>query len=155
MDAKVIYWAAAVINFAALTATAIAGVRHAKRGEFARHRRSMLIATGLVAAFLVSYVLKLALLGRETIETWSPRDVWTLRLHETCVLAMLVGGGIALARSRALRRSRRFTRDPGDPQPEPGDLRQHRLAGRIAVTGAVLGLLSAGWVWMGMWSRSG
>jgi uncharacterized membrane protein YozB (DUF420 family) len=155
MDAKVIYWAAAVVNFAALTAIAIAGVRQAQRGEFARHRRSMIIAACLVGAFLGSYVLKLAFLGREAIATWSPADVWTLRVHEMCVLAMLVGGAVAFARGRALQRSRRFTRDPNDPQPEPGDLQRHRAAGKVALAGAVLGLLSAGWVWLGMWSRSG
>ena len=36
MDAKVIYWAAAVVNFVALTAFAVAGVRQAGRGELAR-----------------------------------------------------------------------------------------------------------------------
>lgn len=154
MDAKVIYWGAAVVNFAALTTIAIAGVRQAKRGEYARHRRSMLVAAGLVAGFLVSYVLKLALLGREAVSTWSARDVWTLRLHETCVLAMLLGGVLAFRHGRALQRSRRFTRDPADPQPAASDVSRHRLAGRVALAGALLGLFSAVFVWLGMWSRS-
>jgi len=155
MDAKVIYWGAAVVNFAALTAIAVAGVRQAKRGDFVRHRRSMIGAASLVGAFLVSYALKLALLGREAVSTWSARDVWTLRLHETCVLAMLVGGALAFRHGRRLGRSRRFTRDAADPQPAPTDVSRHRLAGRVALSGAVLGLVLAGGVWLGMWSRSG
>jgi len=153
MDPKALYWALAVVNFGALTVIAITGVRQAQHGELARHRRSMITAAVLVGVFLVSYVLKINFLGREALGTWPARDVWILRFHELCVLAMILGGGVAFFRSRALRRSRRFTFDASDPQPESRDLNQHRLAGRIAVGGAVFGVLSAALVWLGMWSR--
>ena len=48
-----------VVGFAA------AGVRAVRRGDTARHRRCMLTAATLVVLFVVSYVVKLATLGRE------------------------------------------------------------------------------------------
>jgi uncharacterized membrane protein YozB (DUF420 family) len=154
MDAKVLYWGAAVVNFAVLTSFALSGVRQARRGEMARHRKSMLIAASLVAGFLISYALKVTFLGREQLDTWPARDVNILRFHELCVLAMMLGGGLGLYRSRALKRSRRFTFDANDPAPDPRGLKQHRLAGRTAVVGAILGLLSACFVWLGMYARA-
>jgi uncharacterized membrane protein YozB (DUF420 family) len=131
----------------------VAGVRQARRGDVARHRRSMLLASALVVAFVLSYVAKLALLGREDFSTWSRWDVNTLRVHETCVLAMLLGGGFALTRAWRMRRSRLVTRNPADDPPEPGVLKAHRIAGRVAVTGALLGWLTAVLVLVGMIGR--
>jgi uncharacterized membrane protein YozB (DUF420 family) len=155
MDAKVIYWGAAVLNFVALTGFAIAGARQIRRGERARHRRSMRTAAGLVAAFLLSYVLKVMLLGREQMHLWSQTELWTLRFHELCVLAMLLGGGVALFLGRRLERTRLFTVSPADPAADASDVHRHRIAGRIAIGGAVLGVLSAALVWLGMLGRAG
>jgi uncharacterized membrane protein YozB (DUF420 family) len=155
MDAKVMFWGAAVLNFVVLTGFAIAGIRQIRRGERARHRRSMLVAASLVGVFLVAYVLKLAMLGREALERWSAFDLWMLRFHELCVMAMLVGGGAALFLGGRLKETRLFTTSPDDPAPRPGDVARHRLAGRVAMGGAVLGVLSAGAVWLGMLGRAG
>ncbi len=155
MDAKVMFWGAAVLNFAVLTGFAIAGIQQVKRGQRERHRRSMTIAASLVGVFLVAYVLKLATLGREHLETWSAFDLWTLRFHELCVLAMLVGGGGALFLGGRLKKTRLFTASPDDPPPSPSDVARHRLAGRVAMGGAVLGVISAGAVWLGMLGRGG
>ncbi len=155
MDAKVIFWGAAVLNFAALTGFAVAGIQQIRRGERARHRRSMLIAASLVGVFLVAYVVKLATLGREDLDTWSSAAVWTLRFHELCVLAMLIGGGTALVLGGRIKKSRLFATTPDAPAPSPSDLHRHRIAGRVALAGAVLGVVSAGFVWLGMLSRSG
>ena len=152
MDPKVVYWGAAVANFAVLTGFAVAGVRQIKRGERERHRRSMRVAASLVVVFLVSYVLKLAFLGREDRSSWSTFDVWTLGFHELCVLAMLVGGGTALVLGRRLEGTKLFSAD-GDA-PAKSDLARHGVAGRVATIGAVLGLLSAGVVWLGMLGRA-
>lgn len=41
----------------------VAGVALARRGEYERHRRAMLLATALFAVFLVLYLYRVALLG--------------------------------------------------------------------------------------------
>jgi len=155
MDPKLIYWTGALLNMALVAGVAVQGVRQIRRGEVARHRRSMLTAIALVLAFIASYVLKLAWLGREHLETWSTASVRTLQLHELCIAAMLLGGGFALYRSFALRRTRLVTRHAEDPEPDPAIVRAHRLAGRIAVGGALLGWLTAAFVLVGMYGRSG
>lgn len=155
MDPNLIFWTAAVANFIVLAGFVFRGVRQIKRGEVARHRRSMIVAASLVVAFLVSYGFKLGLLGREDRSLWSASDVWILRFHELCVLAMIVGGGAALVLGSRLVQTRRFTFSPDDPMAEPRDLARHRFAGRVAVGGALLGVISAVFVWLGMLSRAG
>lgn len=155
MDAKVAYWSAALLNMVAVGCLAVYGVRCARRGELVRHARAMRAAAVLVGLFLVSYVLKLAFLGREALDAWSARALWTLRFHELCVLAMVAAGAVALGLGRRLRRSRRFTGAPADP-PAPAALsRRHRIAGRTAIAGAFLGIASAALVLGGMYARAG
>jgi uncharacterized membrane protein YozB (DUF420 family) len=154
VDPKLLYWSGALLNMAVIAALAVHGVRCARRGELARHARSMRAAGLLVGLFLVSYVLKLAVLGREEMERWSPRAVGVLRFHELCVLTMLLAGGTALWLGRSLRRSRAFSRDAADPAAPPARLRRHRLAGRTALAGALLGAASAALVLAGMYARA-
>jgi uncharacterized membrane protein YozB (DUF420 family) len=155
MDAKLLYWSAALLNMALIAGLAIHGVRCVRRGETARHARSMRAAGLLVGLFLVSYVLKLTFLGREDRGSWSPAAVNLLRFHELCVLAMLVAGSAALLLGGRLRRSRAFSRDAADPLAPPSLLRRHRLAGRTALIGALLGVTSAALVLVGMYTRAG
>jgi uncharacterized membrane protein YozB (DUF420 family) len=154
MDAKLLFWSGALLNMTVIAGLAVHGVRCARRGEIRRHARSMRAAALLVGLFLVSYVLKLAFLGREDLERWSPTAVWLLRFHELCVLAMLLAGGGALWLSRRLRRSRLFTREAADPAPPAHVVRRHRLAGRTALAGALLGAATAALVLLGMYERS-
>lgn len=154
MDAKVAYWTAALLNMIAIGCLAVYGVRCAKRGELVRHARAMRVAAILVGAFLISYVLKLAFLGREALDTWSSRAVWTLRFHELCVLAMVLAGAFALGLGRRLSRSRRFTGAAADPPAPVALSRRHRLAGRAAIAGALLGIASAAVVLGGMYARA-
>jgi uncharacterized membrane protein YozB (DUF420 family) len=113
----------------------------------------MLTAVSLVGLFLVSYVIKVILLGREDRSSWSQASAWTLYVHEACVAAMLVAAGIALTRAR------RFgpLRDGAPPAAEPRERgrRVHRLAGRVAVAASVLALLTAAGVLAGMYAREG
>ncbi len=153
MDAKVVYWTAAWLNFSLLLAYVVVGVRRVRSGQVAGHRRAMIIASGLVVLFLLSYLLKLEVLGREDLSLWLPRDVTVLRLHETCVFLMVLAGSLALILSRRMRSTRNVTRDAKDPVAPAGLLRTHRLAGRTAAVGALFGWLSAALVLMGMWSR--
>lgn len=154
MDPSVLYWTGALANMALVVALAAVGVRFARRGEVARHRRAMIAAALLVLAFVVSYGVKLAVLGREQLELWSATDLWILRFHETCVALMLGGGAFALGRAWVLRSTRIVTGDPQDPSPRPGTLRWHRRAGWAALVGAVLGVASAGLVLEGMYARA-
>lgn len=155
MTPNLLYWTAAFANMLVIVFLASIGVRERRRGRIRQHRRDMLIAAGLVGVFLVSYVLKLFLLGREDMKSWSGNAVWTLRFHELCVLTMLVAGGVAARRGSALGRTRAASRDPADPPPPPGTALGHRRAGWTAVVAAALGLLSAALVLAGMYERAG
>ena len=153
MDSSFVYWTAALINMAALTAFAFRGVRQVRRGEVARHRRSMTISAGLVVAFVMSYIFKLALLGREDLSIWSATAVGILRVHELCVLTMVITGAIALRLGGSLRHTRIVSRDDEDPEPSAGMLARHRRAGRVALAATLLGFALAIVVLWGMWGR--
>src|SRR5688572_20698279 len=129
IDPKVFYWTGAFVNMMVIAALAIHGVRLARRGEFERHARCMRAAAALVVLFLVSYAVKLLVLGREDLDHWGRAAVSILRFHELCVLTMLIAGGTALFLSRRLRGTAVFTRRSGDPIAPPALSRRHRLAG--------------------------
>lgn len=154
MNATLLFWTAALVNLGVLCLVALLGVRYARRGEIARHQRAMKIASLLVVGFLGSYVLKVVFLGREDQSVWSALDVWVLRVHELFVLIMLIAGGVAWLQVRKLAGTRLVTHDPADPQPDPKVVRIHRLAGRTAVIGSVLGFLLAVGVLVGMYARA-
>ena len=113
----------------------------------------MQIAVSLVGLFLVSYVVKVSVLGREDRGLWTTAELWTLYAHELCIVVMLVAGAVAALRTR------RFgeIRDGPGPAPEADarDRRIHRIAGRVAVTASLLVLLTAAGVLAGMYSRAG
>lgn len=155
MDPKTLYWTGAFLNMGVIVAFAAWGVAARRRGAMALHRRNMRVAVVLVLLFVGSYVLKLLLLGREDLDRWSSADLWTLRIHELCVLVMVVGGGVAAWRGRALASTRNQTGSPADP-PAPAALASgHRLAGWSAVVAGMLGFLTAGLVLAGMYRRAG
>jgi uncharacterized membrane protein YozB (DUF420 family) len=155
MDPKLAYWTAALVNLGAVVAFALVGWRRARRRELHAHRRSMLAASWLVAAFLVSYLLKVELLGREQLGLWAPIYVRALHLHESLVLLMLVCGAGALLQARRLG----LPRGPGSPPIEPGrlarGLRLHRALGRAGIVSSVFGFLTAAYVLWGMYERAG
>ena len=155
MSGKVAFWTWALANMVVIVALALAGIRARQQGDVPRHRRLMLAAAALIGFFLGAYVLKLVFLGREDMASWSTLHVWVLRVHELCVLTMLLAGGLALRRGSALRTTRNATRDPNDPPAEPAQARGHRGAGKLAVGAAVLGLLTAAVVLAGMYERAG
>lgn len=155
MDPKLLFWTAALLDLGVLCGFALFGVRHARRGEIARHRRAMKIASWLIVGFLGAYVLKVVVLGREDQSEWTLFDVWVLRIHELFVMFMLGGGAVAWWRGLALAKTRLVTHDEGDPAPDPKLLRTHRIAGRTAVVGAVLAFLMAIGVLAGMAARAG
>jgi uncharacterized membrane protein YozB (DUF420 family) len=155
MDPKLVFWTGAFVNMGLVVVLLLAGVRQRRRGDIVRHGRRMGLAAILVVLFLLAYALKLVFLGREALDTWTPGAVWMLRIHELCVAAMVLGGGLAAARALGLRRTRNATHDPADPFAPTGMATWHRRGGWTAVLGAVLGFLTAGFVLAGMYDRVG
>jgi len=102
--------------------------------------------------FLVSYAVKLPLLGREDRSQWSSSELWTLYAHELFIVAMLAAGAVAAFHAS------RFgeVRDGPNPAPEAAerDRSIHRIAGRIAVGSSLFALLTAAAVLKGMYSRA-
>ena len=156
MDAKLIFWTGAWLNMLAIVLLTVSGVRRIRRGAVAEHRRRMLVAAWLVLAFLGSYGLKLAFLGREALETWAPAYVAVLRVHELCIAVMVLAGSTAiyLAWQLGLARARDGSQGAYAPDQVPARRALHRRAGRTAIYAAFLGLVTAGVVLLGMYGRS-
>ena len=155
MDPRLAYWTFALLDLVAVVGFAAAGVAAVRRGDVLRHRKRMLAAAALVGVFLLSYLVKLALIGREDLASWEPASIWMLRIHELWVFFMLIAGGVAGTRALRLRRTRNFTRNPQDPPAPAALLRWHRGAGKTAVCAAALALGFAGLVLAGMYRRAG
>lgn len=154
MDPKLLFWAAALVNLAVLCGFALYGVRYARSGEIARHRRAMKIASWLIVAFLLAYVLKVVFLGKEDQSVWTLFDVWVLRIHELFIVFMIGAGTVAWTKARKLVATRLVTHDPNDPLPDPKVVKTHRIAGRTAVISSILALVMAIGVFAGMIARS-
>ena len=152
MDPKLLYWTGALVNLLVIVGCVGFGVRAIRRGELRRHRRLMLAAASLVGLFLVSYVFKVAVLGKEDRSLWTGVDYAVLYVHELCIAAMLLGGGIAAFRAWRFRAA--LGAGPGlPPEPVPGG-DAHRRAGWIAVVGAALAFVTAAGVLAGMFARA-
>ncbi len=148
MDAKVLFWTWAWFNMALALGCAGLGIQRVRHGEFGAHRRLLFLACALVVLFLVAYVGKLALLGREDLDTWQPSYVHLLRVHELCVFLMCVAGGISGYLSLRL-----GLPDPPEP-PAARPLRLHRQLGWTSVSFGLLALATAGYVLWGMYQRT-
>ena len=149
VEAKVLYWSGALLNMLVMAGFACAGVAEMRRRHgIQRHRRLMLGAAALVGLFLASYPVKLALLGRESPETWERAFRYTLWFHEGCIFLMLVAGATALL----LAWRQHFLRLASDSEwrPSPRVLRLHRCAGWTALGSCALAIASAGVTLAGM-----
>ncbi|HTO07891.1 MAG TPA: DUF420 domain-containing protein [Myxococcota bacterium] len=151
LDPKVAYWTGAFVNMVAALAIAAFGASRIRRAEIPSHARSMKIAVTLVVLFVVSYAVKLRVLGREALELWEPRFVHVLRFHETCIAVMVLAGGTALY----LATTRRLADTPApERMAERARIaRIHRACGWTALVACGLGALSAGYVLYGMYAR--
>jgi len=154
MDAKLGFWCFALLNMSVLVTFTARGVRQIRRGEVAAHKRSMITAASLVGLFLVSYLLKAALLGKEDLSLWSEFHVWNLRIHELFVLTMLLAGGFAIWRASKMAGMRNVTKNREDPSAPEALVRLHTRAGWAAVVSAALGLATAAVVLAGMLGRA-
>jgi len=154
LDVNLVYWTAALANLLVMEGCLLSGVRSIRRGDLRGHRRRMLAAAALVGLFVVSYVLKVVLLGREDRSQWTPLDLVILYAHELCILIMLAGGATAGFWARRMGASLAgVSRLPPDGSTLPAR-RAHRRAGRVAVIGSLLALASAALVLAGMYARA-
>jgi uncharacterized membrane protein YozB (DUF420 family) len=153
MDPKALYWTGALVNLGLIVMLAFRGVAQIREGEVEKHRRSMLTGALLIGVFLVSYVFKLIFLGREDLSVWSNFHVQNLRLHETCVLLMILAGGMAVTQARRMRGSRERTRNPAGPPARASTVKWHRRAGWTAVLASVAAFLTAAVILAGMYAR--
>jgi uncharacterized membrane protein YozB (DUF420 family) len=153
VDAKLLYWCAALVNLGVILVCAAVGVRYARRGHLRVHQRLMLTASALVGLFLATYLAKVAFLGREDRSLWTAADYAVLYVHESCVAVMLLAGGLAVWRARGFRAQlgARFERPPGGL----AGAAAHRRAGWIAVWGAASAFATAAGVLAGMFQRAG
>ena len=154
MTANLVFWTVALANLGVVVACGARGVRAIRRGDARTHRRMMLAATALVGLFLLSYLLKVAWLGREDRSAWTAIDYAILYTHELCIAAMLVAGGTALFRGlRFQSRLRPSWQIPAAPADLPGR-DTHRRAGRVAAWAGAFAFLTAIGVWAGMLLRA-
>lgn len=149
MTPKLVFWTYALVVFCGLVGCASLAFREIRRGSVERHRRFMNAAVLLVVIFVLSYVCKLLLLGREDFSLWSPAAVVVLRIHEALVTLMILAGGIGRFLTRGV--PRHGTRDQARAALPPA----HRWLGRVALISGALALLTATMVWVGMLERNG
>ena len=104
--------------------------------------------------FLVSYLAKVVLLGKEDRSGWTGLDHAILGTHELCIAVMLCAGGFALYRGWRFQATLRPDWViPAGADALPGRA-QHRRAGTIAKWSGVLAFVTAIGVWAGMLLRS-
>ncbi len=145
MDIRLAFWALSLALLGASTGSTFAGWRYIRQGRVERHRRAMNLGAAFIGLFLVLYLLKLTLLGREDLAAWSSQSLLLLRVHETFIAIMFVATSAARWLSRRLRR----------PDPPERLRRQHRLWGRLGAGASCLGFLTAAVLFLGMVQRAG
>ena len=151
LDPKVAYWTGALVNMVAAFGIAAFGANRIRRAQIPLHARAMKLAVTLVVLFVLSYAVKLWLLGREALELWEPRFVHVLRFHEACIAVMVLAGGGALY----LATTRRLADVPAQSElaARARIARIHRACGWTALVACGLGTVSAAYVLYGMYAR--
>lgn len=153
MDPKLLFWSLSLANLGAVVWCVRRGIAQVRSGRIAEHRRSMLAAAALIGLFLLAYVGKVFVLGREDRSAWTALDYTVLYVHETCVAVMLLAGAFALFRTRRFRGAlgTNFERTAGVAL---DGVEGHRTSGRFAAWGALLAFVTAGGVLAGMFLRA-
>ena len=144
MGIRVLYWTFALTTMAAAVGSAVVGQWHARNGRVLEHRRAMTSAGILIGIFLISYVLKVAIIGKESLASWTHLEVLVLRAHESLVALMLLAGAGAgyLGSRRRIHGQERTSSNLA-----------HKIVGRIAIASGTLGLVTAGMLLVGMYGR--
>jgi|CXWL01.1.fsa_nt_gi uncharacterized membrane protein YozB (DUF420 family) len=145
MNANLGFWLGAWLLFGSAVAMVGRGVWLARHQRHDEHRRAMIAACWLIGAFLIAYVAKVLVLGREDRSTWMPADIVVLRVHEALIAAMLLAGTGARLVARRL-----ATGLAGAGGAAP-DRRRHRLLGRVTAIAAIAAFGTGSWVLLRMW----
>jgi len=154
MDAKLLYWTVALINFGGVCALALVGVKRIRAKDVRGHRRMMLASSALVFGFIASYVLKLVFLGPENLQVWDSFSLVSLRVHESWIALMILSGAYAGYRAWAFRHSLPTTGLLEDRLSPIASRRHHRVAGRIALVGSLCAFATASLILYGMYARA-
>jgi uncharacterized membrane protein YozB (DUF420 family) len=154
MDAKILYWTGALINFGVVCTLALIGVKRIRAKDIQGHRRMMLTSSALVFGFIASYVLKVIFLGKENRKVWDTFSLWSLHIHESWILVMILAGGYAGYRAWTFRNSLPTTGLLEDRLSPVASRRHHRTAGWIAVVGSLCAFATASLVLYGMYARA-
>lgn len=145
MNANLGFWLGAWLLFGSAVATVGRGVWLARHQRHDEHRRAMTAAVWLIGAFLVAYVAKVLVLGREDRSAWTSADVMVLRIHESLIAIMLLSG--TWTRLAAARLATSSTGIVGTP----ADRRRHRRLGRLTAIAAIAAFGTGSWVLLRMW----
>ena len=146
MNYNLAFWLYAYVLMMVVVYVAFKGVGHIKRGEQEAHMKKMVFACNILIFFVVSYVVKILVLGREDKVGWQTMDLVVLYVHETCIFIMLLAG--TYARIQAAR----FKDRPVSEIPAAAR-KKHARSGKVAITAATLALFTASFVLYGMWRR--
>jgi len=134
------YWLFAFVVMCTTLALAVRGISYIKKGDIDNHMRLMVWACNVILFFVVTYVVKVILLGREQKAGWQTLELVILYSHEFFILVMLVGG------VRARYFAARFKAGLAAAGVGGGDraLRmRHARAGKMAMVGSSCALFTA------------
>ncbi len=95
MDVKPMLWHLVLISVTAAYLIILAGVRSAKRHDVAHHSHRMIVGCTIVGIWLVAYVLKQAIFGRESFKG-SDSAYWTIYVPVFVTHMLLAATTIAL-----------------------------------------------------------
>jgi len=144
MTANLAYWLFAYVLMSVTLVIAFRGVVHARARRFEAHMKAMVLACNILLFFVLTYVLKVFVLGREDKTDWTMLDLVILRVHESFIAIMLITG----TRARLLARKLKGRLD-NPLEADRAIRRSHALAGKIALGAAVCALGTAtGVLWV-------
>lgn len=130
MDIKTFLWYSVLSSITGAYLVALAGVRAAKAHDVPHHSRRMLMACTIVGIWLVAYVLKQALFGRERFHG-SLQEYWTLYVPAFAAHMLLAITTIGLGAYNLYMGLRRLRH--GSVGAMAAGVTRHRRMGRLLV----------------------
>lgn len=150
MTYNLYFWLYAYLLTMIAIGFALNGYKHIRRGNIAAHRKAMNRAIGLILFFVLSYIFKVILLGREDKSDWSNFYRLVLYVHESFIFLMLVSG--TYARVLASRFKHSLTAEVISPI-DRERRRRHARLGKIAIFSTCCALITAVAILYGMFQR--
>ena len=147
MDLRLSFWTLSIFLAGAAVSAAFTGIARVRSGDIEGHRSRMTLSGYLILAFVASYGVKLAVIGREALHTWEPFFLGVLRLHQGFIAVMLGAGLYALALSKKTLSA--------DAEERGRARARHRLAGRVAAASFAAAFAMSLVTYWGMWQRAG